>query len=728
MKATRRQFLKASAVVGAGAALPIGAWRALASVTQPQTQLPGSQIPQFVTPLPTFIGSRVDSPFYTSAVTEFQQRVLPASIYANLPAPFNRGTFVWGHQNGNQPPHWPGHTTIAHRGTPTTVKYINNIPLPGHSHLEPLLTMDTTLRWADPHNQGPTNQPYQGTVPITTHLHGMEVLSDFDGTSNTWFTQDGIHGLGYRSLHPTDGNAAIYQYPNTQPPMTFFFHDHARGVTRTNVYAGMVSQYWLRDQFDTGLSDNPLRLPAGNFEIEMTIQDREFDTNGQLFYPDNDPANPLVHPFWAESFFGDVVCVNGTAWPFLNVEPRRYRFHILNFSNMRHFRLWLENAQTGAPGPAIWQIGTDGGLLDRPVKLSFDPNDDSIFGGTKLLLGITERSDVIIDFTGLAGQTFTLRNNAETPFDDDQPGDQVPLDPATQGRVMQFRVNQRLSSFDHSFNPASGGSLRGGRNQLPAIVRLADPATGQLGPGVHPSVHRQMVFIENENDNGSIEYLNNNQLMDGNREGTNTPVADSQPDRGGQGMFITELPRVGDTEVWEIFNLTSETHSVHIHLIEFQVLNRQEADSVSYHTDDSTGVYDHAFPGGTFEGTLPDGTRGLVTYPPGVYIGGYGPPNDYLTPNADGAVGGNPAFSPFLGALHPPEIYEAGWKDTFHVLPNAVNRVAVRFAPQTLQPDEVHAGQNFYAIDPTTGPGYVWHCHMLEHEDNELMHSWICNP
>lgn len=717
---SRRTFLKLGAITGAGVVLPIGTWgtfRALASVTSPQTPLPGSSIPQFIEPLPTFVGSRVDSAFYTVSIQEFQQRVLPGSIYASLAPPFNRGTYLWGHKNGDQPPHWPGHTTIARRGTPTIVKYINNLPLPGNSHLEPLLTMDQTLAWANPHNTPPSNQPYQGTIPVNTHLHGAEVLSDFDGTSNQWFTQDGHHGNGYRSLFPTDPNAAIYQYPNSQPPLTMFFHDHARGITRTNVYAGMVSQYWLRDRFDTGRSDNPLGLPAGNFEIELTIQDRMFDTNGQLLYPDDDPANALTHPFWAEEFFGDVVCVNGRSWPFLNVEPRRYRFRMLNFSNMRFLRMWLENAASGTPGPAIWQIGTDGGLLDTPVKLSFDPNDDAIFHGTKLLIGTTERADVIIDFTGLEGQTFTLRNNAPAPFPEGDPGN---LDPATNGRIMQFRVNLPLSSHDHTYNPASGAPLRGGANQLPVIVRLADPTTGQPGPGVKPSVVRQLIFIEDEVAAGSVGYLNNNMIMDGVRQGTNIPVPGSQPDKGGQGMFLTELPRVGDTEVWEIFNLTDATHSVHIHLIQFQVLNRQSADADGYTTQ-----YNTQFPGGTFEGVEPDGTLGLVNYPAGVYIPGYGPPHDYLTPNADGAVGGNPAFSPFLqGNVVPPEIYEQGWKDSFHVLPDAVNRVVVRIAPQNLAPDEVHAGQNFYPIDPTTGPGYVWHCHMLEHEDNELMHSW----
>jgi FtsP/CotA-like multicopper oxidase with cupredoxin domain len=581
--------------------------------------------------------------------------------------------------------------------------------------------------WANPHNTPPSNQPYQGTIPIVTHLHGSEVDSHYDGTMNEWFTQDGIHGTGYSTLRPVAPNAALYQYPNSQPPLTMFFHDHARGLTRTNVYAGMVSQYWIRDQFDTGLASNPLGLPAGAQEIELTIQDRQFDTNGQLFYPDTGAADPTIHPFWLDSFFGDVICVNGAAWPFLDVQPRRYRFHILNFSNMRGMQLWLENSQTGAPGPVIWQIGTDGGLLDTPVKVSFDPNDDNVDGGTKLLLGVTERADVIIDFTGLNGQNFTLRNSAPSPL---TPGSDegVPPDPTLDGRVMQFRVRHGNGPADNTFNPATGAALRGGPNQLPAIVRLADPATGQLAPGVTPGVTRQLTFVEFDtgpDDELTVEYLVNNMVMDGVRQGTNIQVPDSEPDRMNQGMFLTELPRVGDTEVWEVMVTTDESHSIHIHLIQFQVLNRQNADVDSYRA----GPYASAFPGGTFFGVEPDGTAGLVTYPPGVEIPGYGPPNDYLTVNADGAIGGNPAFSPFLqGSIIPPEIYEQGWKDVFHAENDHVNRVVVRFSPQDIAVGGVQAGQNMFTIDPTIGPGYVWHCHMLEHEDNELMHSWICNP
>ncbi|MBO0691668.1 MAG: multicopper oxidase domain-containing protein, partial [Acidimicrobiaceae bacterium] len=694
-KKTRRQFLKIGGGVGAGAALgallPTEVFRALASVTQPQTLLPATEIDQFVTPLPTFVGSRLDSPSYTVSIEEFRQQVLPAAFYRSLKPPFNQGTYLWGHRNGHFPAHWPGHTVIAHRGTPTTALYVNNLPLPGKSQVEPLLTVDQTLNWANPQKSPPSTQPYQGVIPIAVHMHGAEVPSEFDGTSNQWFTQNGIHGAGYRTLRPVAPNAALYQYPNTQQTLTMMFHPHERGMTRTDVYAGLASQYWLRDQFDTGLPGNPLRLPTGAQEIELVIQDREFDTNGQLFYPDSGGGDPNVHPFWLDSFFASVICVNGTAWPFLEVQPVRYRFHVLNISNMRWFQMWLENSTTGAAGPPIWQIGTDGGFLDKPVKLSADPNDDNIDGGTKLLLGTTERSDIIIDFSGFAGQTLTLRNSAPSPL---APGPSAPEevfpDPMLDGRVMQFRVATGHVP-DNTFNPANGGSLRGGPNQPPLIVRLADPARGQLAPGVKVDVTRQLTLQELDDGDFTVQYLLNNTTMDGNRQGTNIQVADSEPDRGGQGMFLTELPRVGSTEIWEIFALTDETHPIHIHLIEFQVLNRQNADPDGY----VNGPYSAAFPGGTFFGIEPDGTAGLVTYPAGQLIPGYGPPNDYGTVNSDGAIGGNPAFSPFyLGGIIPPEIYEQGWKDVYHVENDHVNRAIVRFAPTDIAVGGVQAGQN----------------------------------
>src|SRR5262249_31802163 len=158
--------------------------------------------------------------------------------------------------------------------------------------------------------------------------------------------------------------------------------------------------YLIRDQYDTGLPNNPLGLPGGEQEIELMLQDRQFDTNGQLLFPDGHPAgfngpppNPSVHPYWNPTFLGDVIVVIGKSWPFLNVEPRRYRFRFINGANARFFLMRLVDAESKAAGPAFWQIGTDGGLLDQPVHLN-DP-------ANQLFLSPGERADTIIDFTNL---------------------------------------------------------------------------------------------------------------------------------------------------------------------------------------------------------------------------------------------------------------------------------------------------------------------------------------
>jgi FtsP/CotA-like multicopper oxidase with cupredoxin domain len=176
--------------------------------------------------------------------------------------------------------------------------------------------------------------------------------------------------------------------------------------------------------------------------------------------------------------------------------------------------------------------------------------------------------------------------------------------------------------------------------------------------------------------------------------------------------------------VWEIANLTLDSHPIHIHLVQFQLLNRQ-----GLRTTPFTGYvadWSAAFPGGEFNGERDDGTWGPVTYPKRQVIPGYGPPNDYFTPNADGALGGNLAFGPYLnGPVVPPSPNEAGWKDVARVPPFFVTRYVVRWAPQATPVGDVRSGQNRYPFDPTQGPGYVIHCHMLDHEDNEMMRPYL---
>lgn len=680
----RRDFLKYAAITGAGVALPfkwgLPAW---ASVTTPQTPLSGGVVPRYVDPLPTFLGKRVTATSITAAMQEFQQQILPATFPK---------TTVWGYNLNNKGPSFPGTTVEAKKGTPTTITYVNNLVSP---FLQQFLTVDQSLHWADPLNQMGTlpfpPPPYAGPIPLVTHLHGAEVQSEFDGNPEAWFTANGLHGSAYRTFSTAAPNATVYQYPNKQEAATLWFHDHALGMTRLNVLSGLAAFYLLRDDRDTGLANNPIGLPAGAYETELLIQDRQFDVNGQLYFPDGSgpglngtPTNPDIHPFWIPEFFGDVIVVNGKSWPFLNVEPRRYRLRLLNGSNARFYELRLQNRETKKPGPAFFVIGTDGGLLDVPAKL----NDPNVSGAPRLLMAPAERYDMIVDFSGFAGQTLTLVNSAKAPF----PNGTSP-NPQTFGEVMQFRVVSPLQGTDTSYNPATGAPLR------TPMVRLADPVAGTLATGIVPNVKRQLVLVEVEGPGGPIEVLVNNSRFDGLEEGTTNPIPGSTPVNGN---FVTELPQLGSTEVWEIINTTADAHPIHIHLIQFQLINRQMFNVTQYRQ-----TYDSLFPGG-------------------LYIPGFGPPNAYNTPNAAGAVGGNPDVAPFLqDGANPPLPQEAGWKDTFKMFPGQVTRVVVRFSPQANPAGTTVAGTNYFSFDPTTGPGYMTHCHILDHEDNEMMRPYI---
>ena len=747
---TRRDMLKIGAVAGAGAAIRFEAptlfGDASASVQIPQTPLPGANIPQFVEPLPTFVGKRVSGTSLQVGMFEFQQRVLPDSVYASLSEPFRDGTYVWGYAAGQQggpaTPQWPGATLEVHRGTPVNVKFVNNLPT--NSTLRHYLTYDQTIHWANPLDAAMSFQPYTGPLPAVVHLHGGEDQSTSDGVPEAWFTNTGLHGNGYSTFLPTAANSAVYHYPNGQQATTLWFHDHVLGVTRLNVFAGLAAFYFIRDQFDTGLASNPLGLPAGNYEVELMVQDRQFDTNGQLIFPDSNnnpslvdgpPSNPNIHPYWIPEFFGDVMCVNGKSWPFLKVEPRRYRFRLVNGSNARFLRMGLVDAKSGATGPAAYIIGMDGGLLDTPIKMTLQPeaeNPGVPAPTTRLFIAPSERLDIIIDFAGLAGHTFTLTNDGQVPFPS---GD--PLDPADVTRqIMQFQVSLPLQGTDTSFNPAKGGSLRGGANQEPKIVQLRNPATGVLSPGVKLSNTRQLVLVEYEDPNGSngnqqgtpIIDLINNTKWNGHRDGGGfPPVPGSTPDQFHQGLQITELPRVGSTEVWEFLNTTVDAHPIHVHLVEFQLLNRQ-AVTLDPNTGQAAYLDDWStdFPGGTFNGEAADGSWSPVTYAPNTWIPGYGPPGNYFKPNSDGAIGGNRAFSPYLtGPIIPPNAEEIGWKDVIKVYPGYVNRYLIRWAPQATAINGVSPGQNLYSFDPTKGPAYMLHCHILDHEDNEMMRPYI---
>lgn len=731
---------------------------AWASVAVPQTPLLGSTVTKYADPMPVFGPAglpRVTGTDINVSYEEFQQKVLPNAFYSTLGA-FSlpdgtainppSGTWVWGYRVGGTPL-YPGVTVQATKGVPTIMRYLNTLPV--KPILQQYFTIDQTIHWADPLMQMGSTTPYgwpsypNGTPagaphPVVTHLHGAEVQSEFDGGPEQWFTNvppatpmPMQRGEGYRTLmgQPVAPNEAVYQYLNEQEGTTLWFHDHALGITRLNVYGGLAAFYFLRDTYDTGLADNPLGLPAGAYEQEIVIQDRQFDTFGQLLFPDGAPAglngpptNPTVHPFWNPEFFGDVIVVNGKSWPFNQVEPRRYRFRFLNGSNARFYTLNMgtvtpigqirgNKGKKNLGGPnalPFYVIGTDGGLLDAPVPV------------TNLTIAPGERYDVIVDFINFANTAITVTNSAKAPF----PGGARP-DNATTAEIMQFQVGAAVTTPDISFNPAPNAagavpSLRGGTAQPPVIQRLVNVAAGTAA--VTPVKKRQLVLREIMGPGGPLEVLVNNTKWNGLRE---TPMGapPGQPVPGSSQVgpnWLTELPQVGSTEQWEIINLTGDAHPIHLHLVQFQLMNRQAFQLTKY-----TAAYNAAF-----------AAAGVT----GMAIDGYGPPYIYdNSNNPDFAVtlaipvyGGNPDVTKYLqNGATPPNPWEAGWKDTVIMMPGEVTRIMVRWTKQ----DGTGYGFDATGLTPVaygpdqmttaSGPGYVWHCHILDHEDNEMMRPYI---
>jgi FtsP/CotA-like multicopper oxidase with cupredoxin domain len=562
---------------------------------------------------------------------------------------------------------------VAQRNVPTTIEYINALtpPLFLQNYEGGMFKVDQTLNWADPFNEGSLFTPYSGPVPVCVHLHGGSVPSAFDGGPDQWFTPN---VAGYTPITGPGYVSNIYTYPNDQEAATIWFHDHALGITRLTPHAGLAAFYLVKDP-----ANEPLNLPAGVYDQEIAIQDRLFDTNGQLIFPDDVP-NPDVHPMWEPEFFGDTIVVNGKAWPYYEVEPRRYRLRLLNGSNARVYDMAFND-----PKVKMWQIATENGYLDTPVELK------------NLVMAPGERVEIVVDFSRANKSQVTLTNTGRSPYPFGSG-----VDRRTTGQILQFRVTKEMSGPDLSCSPA-----------LNNCVLRPNGKMVQLKPKGNQVPTRRLTLNEEIGPGGPLEMMMNN----------------SKLRKLGDAGAITETPRVGSTEIWELINLTADTHPIHTHLASFQVLERQTLQAARYNT-----TYDATFPGGFNPG---DGQ----TYLPGVYMPGFGPPLPYGVCGAGLVCGGNPDPAPYLvGSPFLPYAYEAGWKDTVQANPGEVTRIAVRWAPTDKTVAEVQPGMNFFPFDPTAplgsidafgypgGPGYVWHCHIIDHEDNEMMRRYEVAP
>lgn len=511
----------------------------------------------------------------------------------------------------------PAASFEATKGIPINVEWINSI-----SGSE-MFAVDPTIHWADPNGMGMPMAPYpsfppgfsdaQQPVPLVPHLHGGEVQSTSDGNPLAWFTYDGKHGPAYFTASPAPANAAIYNYPNSQPATTLWYHDHALGVTRINVMSGLAGFYLLRDP------DDPVAplLPTGKYDMPLAIQDRTFNSDGSFWFP-SDGVNPDIHPYWSPEFFGNAIMVNGLAWPNMNVDQGQYMFRILDGSNARFYTLSFSN------GMRFTVIGTEGGYLKSPAVVN------------KLTIAPGERYVILADFSGLApGTKVQLINTAKAPFPSGRPPQG-----STTGQIMQFTVTNEIGPEPAMLPMVLNPTLAGSFPSLPA-----------------PTKTRVLTLYEDEGPDGPLGVYLNGQMWD-------APVS--------------ETPTVGSTEEWQIVDMTMDAHPIHLHLVQFQVVSRQKLDTRAYQ-------------------------------------------DDWLSLNGEPPYMDTPkelSYTAYLqGKPRPASPVEQGWKDTVQMYPGEVTIIRVRWAPID--------GSPTYPFDASVGPGYVWHCHILDHEDNEMMRPYV---
>jgi spore coat protein A, manganese oxidase len=681
---TRRTFLKYTA---GGTMLTLFGFDRLTGGLKAMAQIPGGTldpgaIPMYQTPLLippvmpragtiTMPGGK-PADYYEISMRQFAQQILPAGLppttvwgYGAVRSASNRGLLI---HNA------PSLTIEAMWMRPVRIKWINELKDANGNFLPHLLPVDPTLHWTNPpggaagRDERPsftsTPGPYAGPVPIVTHVHGAVGVGDeSDGYAEAWYLPGAnnipagfaTEGTWYNFFAGKaaakfgvawDTGFAIFQYPNENRASTIWYHDHALGMTRLNVYAGPAGFYLIRGgpAGDGATLDSRTGAPAvlpgpapkendkfppnkTYYEIPIAIQDRSFNIDGTLFYPDTreffdgitGPYIPDtdISPIWNPEFFGNCIMVNGNTWPFQTVEQRRYRFRFLNGCQSRFLILDFNNI----PGVEVWAIGNEGGFLAAPVNLT-------AANGNRLLMGLAERADLIVDFTNVPVGNHVLRNvGPDEPFGGGVPGIDFPVsDPATTGQVIEFRVVPAVAP-----DPTTPPQFL----VLPAITPLP-PAT----------VTRPLALLE------ELSAF----FDDAPAETRLGPVA-GDPNTG-FGVWtalkwedaVSENPAVGATEVWELYNATADAHPIHIHEITFEVVNRQD-----------------------------------------IFV-------DEVTQQVQVAPGSVPL---------PPELWETGFKDTVIAYPSQVTRVRAQF---------------------NTPGQFVWHCHIVEHEDNEMMRPYRIGP
>ena len=719
-------------------------------------------VPKYVTPLviPPVMNKAGRSSSYEIAMRQFQQQILPGGIWNTINGRDDMfpATTVWSYGPDADPTpaiapdpasqfNYPAYTfeTISYQ--PVSVRWINDLVDERGECLPHLLPIDQTLHWANPPMEcrhGPSRTDcsgydpsfYTGPVPIVTHVHGAHVDPHSDGYPEAWWlpacnVPEGWATSGSFFDDATGSNPgtlgyADYHYVQTQPATTLWYHDHSLGMTRSNVYAGPAGFWLIRGgEYDVvmdGKKGVPATLPGpapvegqtvlqlnvpgdpvrnSIREIPIVVQDRSFNPDASLFYPDNraffEELNPAgtndgedelqidfipsadsdIAPIWNPEAFFNTMVVNGVSWPTLEIAPTRYRFRLLNGCNSRFLNLSLKypdprsNKGKQKEIPFI-QIGAEQGFLPQAVEILTGYATPLAGDGKKpnkgqrweapdpqqaLLMTLAERADVIVDFSDLPdGTVVTMYNTGpDAPFGGFP---DVPADPDTTGQVMQFVVNSDLwlpsddsATSPYRLQPVAEGAL--GDSELTREVSLNEGESELVCVDVDAEGNLYQIFgsIPPECEGGGEPFAPKEALLgvvdeDGDgvplkwtdTTGVSQPVPVTMANGETVDVLVTENPTVGATEEWEIHNFTADAHPIHLHLVRFEVVGR----------------------------------RGL-----------HGGPS---------TVG------------NAPQPWETGYKDTVIAYPGEITTVKALFDVPGL---------------------YVWHCHIVEHEDNEMMRPYV---
>jgi FtsP/CotA-like multicopper oxidase with cupredoxin domain len=598
-------------------------------------------------------------------------------------------TTIWGYGTRSRNVTWPGMTIERHvNDAPLKIVWENLLFDRRDRPLPHLLPVDNSLHWCYSLHGYQQYSIAKNGVPVVPHVHGGKNDSPFDGNPEFFFSP-GSEIRGPRFVE--DAYKFGGRNWNDAAGM-MWYHDHALGITRLNVYAGLAGFFALRDDNDTGGVNNPAGLPGGPFELGYAVQDRMFKNTGDLFYSAF-PGDPFYDDFidgegvilpedrfpdggptGLAEFFGDHMVVNGVIWPKTDVEQRQYRVRFLNGTDSRFMRLGLKVIRGGAGSSN--PLHTDPSASSETLPFFVVGSDQSLAGMASEVTAVNflpgERLDLVIDFNSLAPGDRVIVENllGDSPWDGAEV-ERTPPGGSDEANIFPGSLTDRVMAFDVNERKIGIADTAVGHNS---------PVYGGFTNAAPVSRTRKLALFEGKDSVGRLQPL----------LGTAEEVTDVAGNtvQGAMPWFtpITENPGVGDTEIWEIYNVTGDAHPVHVHLVHFEVLGR-EAIVWDSNADEEGQIPDGSIPAG-------DGTF-VAMQSVAQHDGSVGIGFRVENPTSDGIDTGTEESETDIR------------RDMVLAKSGEVTRIKMTF----------------------TKPGrYVWHCHILSHEDHEMMRPFHVGP